>query len=297
MLPQFELYLPKSVEETSEILLTYNSNARIYAGGTDVLVQMAKGQSKPEALVDIKGLAELRGISYSAAKELSIGALTTHHELENSDLIKKKYAALHDGVSRVGSVQTRNRGTIGGNLCSALPSADSAAPLLALGAKVIINGSGGERELPLEKFYLGIKHTALEPGEILTKIVIPALARHNAQAYIKFSRRNAMDLALMGVAICYELDGLHVSKARIALTTAAPTPVRAYGAEAFLTGKALTEANLKEAGVLAAEEAKPRDSWRSGAEYRRGLIKVLLPRISRLALERMGKARSENERD
>ncbi|MHB1653583.1 MAG: FAD binding domain-containing protein [Desulfitobacteriaceae bacterium] len=291
MLPQFELFITKSLTETSEILLQFNEKARIYAGGTDVLVQMSKGQSHPEALIDIKGLSELYGIDYSAANGLTIGALTTHHELEKSELIQEKYPALHDGVSRVGSVQTRNRGTIGGNLCSALPSADSAGPLLALGAKVRVFGPKGERDLPLEKFFVGTKITVLEPGKILTQIMIPPLRPINAQAYLKFSRRKAMDLALLGVSVYFELDerGIACDRARIALTTAAPTPIRAYQTEEFLSGRTLTKDNLKEAGSLAVAEAKPRDSWRSGAEYRRHLIRVLVPRAAKLALARLEK--------
>lgn len=290
MLPQFELFIPDSLKEASELLLQYGEKARIYAGGTDVLVQMSKGQSAPSALIDIKRL-ELKGIEYSPVKGLTIGALTTHRELEKSPLIKDKFSALHDGVSRVGSVQTRNMGTVGGNLCSALPSADSAGPLLALGARVRLFGLQGERELPLERFFLGAKKTVLEQGEILTHILIPPVALKNAQAYIKFSRRKAMDLALIGVSVYFALDekGTVCRQARVALTTAATTPIRAYQAEDFLSGRVLIEDNLKEAGLKAAAEAKPRDSWRSGGDYRRHLIKVLVPRAARLALSRLEK--------
>jgi CO/xanthine dehydrogenase FAD-binding subunit len=297
MLPPFELFITKSLIEASDILMKYHGKARIYAGGTDILIQMKRGQSHPEALVDIKDIPELYGIGYTEAAGLTIGALTTHHEVEKSKLVQEKYPAFHDGVSRVGSVQIRNQGTIGGNLCSALPSADSAGPLLALGAKVRIFGPNGERELPLEKFYVDAKITVLEPGEILTQIVIPPLGSINTQAYIKFSRRKAMDLALLGVAVYFELDEKRMTcdRARIALTTAAPIPIRAYQTEEFLNGRTLTEDNLKKAGLLAAAEAKPRDSWRSGAEYRRHLIRVLIPRVAKLALARLEMRGHSNE--
>ena len=297
MLPPFELFISESLREASDLLLKYNGKARLYAGGTDILVQMKRGLSHPEALVDIKGIPELYGIDDTEVNGLAIGALTTHHELEKSKAVREKYPALHDGVSRVGSIQTRNQGTIGGNLCSALPSADSAGPLLALGAKVRIFGPQGERELSLEKFYIGAKRTALEPGEILTNIVIPPLEPMNGQAYIKFSRRKAMDLALLGVAVYLERDEKTMTcrRARIALTTAAPTPIRAYQAEEFLQGRPLTEDTLKEAGLVAADEAKPRDSWRSGKEFRRHLIKVLVPRVAKVALARLERRGRSNE--
>ena len=299
MLPPFELFITKSLIEASDILMKYDGKARIYAGGTDVLLQMKRGQSHPEALVDIKGIPELHGIGCTETGGATIGALTTHHELEKSKTVREKYPALHDGVSRVGSVQTRNQGTIGGNLCSALPSADTAGPLLALGANVRIFGPKGERELSLGKFYVGAKMTALEAGEILTHIVIPPLEPINGQAYIKFSRRKAMDLALLGVAVYLERDEktMTCQRARIALTTAAPIPFRAHQTEEYLKGRPLTEANLKEAGVLAAAEAAPRDSWRSAAEYRRHLIRVLIPRAAKKAIGRLERRGHRNEAD
>lgn len=290
MLPQFELIVPETLEEALEILNQLGTEARILAGGTDVLVQMRGGQSRPRYLVDIKKLNQLKGIQFSPEQGLTIGALTTHRELELSPLIREKFTILHDGVSRVGSVQIRNRATIGGNICNALPSADSAAPLLALGAKLRLQSLKGEREVPLEEFFLGPRQTVLNPGEMLTHIIIPSASKANAGAYIKFTRRKAMDLALLGVAVYLETetDLVTCGQARIALATAAPTPIRVYQAEEALKGKRLTDDEvLKEAGEIASRQARPRSSWRSSEEYRRHLIKVLVPRAARLALARI----------
>jgi CO/xanthine dehydrogenase FAD-binding subunit len=289
MLPQFELLKPTSLEEACQLGYNLGKRARFYAGGTDVLVEMHKWQSKPGYLIDIKGLDELKGIHYSPEKGLKIGALTTHHELEVMPLIKEKYPVLLDGISRIGSVQIRQRGTIGGNICTALPSADSVAPLLVLDARVTIRGLAGQREVPLENFFVAPRQTVLEQGEILSYILVPPATRYSGAAYLKFTRRKAMDLALLGVAVYLECepDLVRCQQARIALTTAGPTPLRAKQAESYLKGKDITDSVLQQAGVIAAAEAKPRTSWRSTAEYRQELLKVLLPRAAQIAYARL----------
>ncbi|ATW27159.1 FAD binding domain-containing protein [Candidatus Formimonas warabiya] len=290
MLPPFEYIRPNTLEEAVSRLAELEST-RILAGGTDVLVQMRAGSSNPGALVDIKKLDALKGFEFSPEKGLVIGALATHSELANSKLIQEKYAILFDGVSRVGSVQIRNRATVGGNLCSALPSADSAGPLLALNAVLEIYGPEGKREVPLDQFYLGTKKTVLKKGEILTRIFIPAYGKNSGGAYIKFTRRKAMDLALLGVSVFLETeeDQKTCKGARIALTTAAPTPIRAYQAEAVLKGQVLDQELFSQAAAAVLNEAKPRSSWRAPEEFRRRLIKHLVPRAGMLAWERLKK--------
>jgi CO/xanthine dehydrogenase FAD-binding subunit len=290
MLPTFELLTPQTLDEAVQILSRVGEKGRILAGGTDVIVQMRSGQSRPGYLVDIKKIQQLRGIDFSPTTGLKIGALTTHRELELSPVIKEKYTILHDGVSRVGSVQTRNRGTIGGNICTALPSADSSAPLLALAAKVNIHGASADREMALEDFIIGLRKVALKPGEIVTHIIVPPGGQYCGGAYIKFARRKAMDLALLGVAVYLECgsDRKTCSLARIALATAAPVPMRAKEAEKALIGVSLDDVEaLNKVGEIASREAKPRTSKRSSEEYRRHLIKVLIPRATSLAYRRM----------
>jgi CO/xanthine dehydrogenase FAD-binding subunit len=195
-------------------------------------------------------------------------------------------------VSRVGSVQIRNRATVGGNLCSALPSADSAGPLLAINALVEIFGPEGKREVPLDKFFTGVKKTVLKKGEILTRIFVPPYGPNCGGAYIKFTRREAMDLALLGVAVFLETeaDQKTCREARISLATAAPTPMRAYQAEAVLKGQSLGTALFNQAAAAVLNEATPRSSWRASEEFRRRLIKYLVPRAGMLAWERLKKA-------
>lgn len=282
----FELASPKTLDEAIAVLKECGTKARVFAGGTDLLVQVRTGAAKPECLVDIKGIDALKGIRQLPDGSLEIGALATHGELESSALIKERYPILHDGCSKVGSRQIRNRATVGGNLCNALPSADSAGPLMALGAVLHVRGANGERTIPLDEFFLGPRRTALQQGEILTKIVVPA---GNGQgAYIKFTRRKAMDLAMLGASVYVELDAKgKVSLSRIALTTAAPVPMRARQAEAALQGKPCDDESLVAAGEIASREAQPRSSWRGSEEYRRHLLKVLIPRAGKIARERL----------
>jgi carbon-monoxide dehydrogenase medium subunit len=285
VLPPFELLVPENLEEAVEALAELGEEARVLAGGTDLLPQMRGGQVKPRYVMDIKRLNELKGFGECSDGWLRIGALTTHRALEVSPLIREKFAVLHDGVSQVGSVQIRNRGTVGGNICNALPSADSVAPLLALGARLRIRGPVGWREVALEDFFLGPRQTVLERGEVLTDIFVPPSP--GTGAYIKYTRRRAMDLAQLGVAVYLERDGDgRCRQVRIALATAAPTPMRATQAEESLRGRVPTPEALREAAEIASREARPRTSWRGTEEYRRHLIRVLLPQAARLALQR-----------
>jgi CO/xanthine dehydrogenase FAD-binding subunit len=282
----FELASPKTLDEAIAVLEECGAKARVFAGGTDLLVQVRSGAAKPECLVDIKGIAELQGIRQMPDGGLEIGALATHGELESSALIKERYPILHDGCSKVGSRQIRNRATVAGNLCNALPSADSAGPLMALGAVVHMRGAKGERTVPLDEFFLGTRRTALQQGEIVTKIVVPPGTGQGA--YIKFTRRKAMDLAMIGASVYMECDAQgKVTLNRIALTTAAPVPMRSRQAEAALQGKPCTDESLAAAGEVASREAQPRSSWRGSEEYRRHLLKVLVPRAGKIARERL----------
>ena len=180
--------------------------------------------------------------------------------------------------SQVGSVQIRHRGTIGGNICNAVPSGDTLGPLLVLDAKVVLKSSDGEREMPLEEFFLGPKRTARRPDELLETIVLPDPGKKRS-AYIKFTRRGAMDLALLGASSSLELDEEGKCRnVRISLTTCAPVPMRAKEAEAVLEGQLPTEEKIAEAGAAASAEAKPRSSWRCTEEYRREVIRAIVPR-------------------
>lgn len=286
MLPAFELLIPETLEEALRLLDEKGRDCKVVAGGTDVYVDMHGKYEAAPYLVDIKRLPELKAFSYEPRHGAVIGALTTHHFLDRSPVIRQFFPALYEGASQVGSVQIRHRGTIGGNICNAVPSGDTLSPLLVLNAVAVIAGPDGKREIPLETFFLGPKKTVLKPNELLVELHLPDPGASRS-AYIKFTRRGAMDLALLGAAAAVELDGDGLCRnVRIGLTTSAPVPMRAREAEALLEGQAPTEALLKEVGLTAAREAKPRSSWRGTEEYRRDVLTEIVPRALRMALDR-----------
>lgn len=281
MLPKFDLYMPVDLAEACRLKA---EGATVVAGGTDVFVNMHGGKDRSGCVVDIKNIPELQGCTFSPETGLDLGALTTHREIELWDVIKTHYRAMFEGCSRVGSVQIRTRGTLGGNICNGAPSADSIGPMLVHDARVVVAGSAGEREIPLKDFYLGLKKLDMKGDEILKRIRIPAPTAHSGSFYIKYTRRNAMDLALLGVSAYVELEGEIMKTVRIALTTAAPTPIRAEQAEALLTGKAVSDALLAAAGKAVMEESHPRSSWRSSAEFRLALLEELTVQALREAI-------------
>ena len=269
MLPRFELYMPADL---SEACVLKREGAKPVAGGTDVFVDLYGGKEKKDALVDIKRIPELQGISFSQEKGLSLGALTSHRSIEVWDLAREHFFALYKGCSQVGSVQIRYRGTIGGNIMNGAPSADSIGPMLVHGADCIVAGPDGERRIPLIDYYTGFKKHDCAANELLARIEMPAPPENSGSAYFKYGRRNAMDLALMGVSAYMELEDSIMKNVRIALTTAAPTPVRSFQAEKVLEGETLSDEVILAAADAVASEGKPRSSWRSSAEFRVRLL-------------------------
>lgn len=283
MLPQFELYRPTSVKEACRLK---GQGAMVVAGGTDVFVAMHGGKLRPQSLIDIKDITELQEAIYDETSGLTIGALTTHRTIEHWDIVKEKYFALYEGCSQVGSVQIRQRGTVGGNICNGAPSADSVGPLLAFGAECLVVGEKTQKKVPLAQFFTGPKKTILADDELLYKILVPLPAANSGSAYIKYTRRKAMDLALLGVSIYLALDKEVIKEVRIALSTAAPTPILAYRAEEMLRGKETSAVSLEELGKTAASEANPRSSWRASREFRLILLEELVQRAYSTALRR-----------
>lgn len=284
MLAPFELFTPQTLDEAVSLLRKYKDDIKIFAGGTDVFVEMHTDFESPKYLMDVKQIPELNAFRKDHGGYF-IGANTLHHTLDRSPEIANVYAALSKGAGKVGSVQIRQRGTIGGNVCTAAPSGDTLSPLLALGADAVVYGPKGERKIPMSEFFTGPKKTALKKEEILVGIKLPKPWKNQGSSYIKFSRRNAMDLALLGAAACVETDGKICRNIRIALTTSAPVPMRATKTEAFLRGKVLTKPVIEEAGRIASEEAKPRTSWRCTEEYRREIIAVIVPYVVKEAID------------
>jgi len=287
-LPKFEYHTPTSLYKALDLLDKYDGKARVFAGGTDLLVSMKKREVLPGHLISLKGIAKLKGI-HDEKKGMKIGALVTLGEIEHSKIIQDRFCVLWDAVQVMASLQVRNLATIGGNLCSAAPSADTAPPLIVLDASAEIISANGKRKVLVENFFKGPGESVLKPGEILTQIMIPNPPQKSAGAYFKLMRRAAMDLAQVGVAVCLSLDSeKRICKgARIALGAVGSTPIRALRAEQVLLNEGVNETVGKEAGKIAAQEANPRSSVRASKEYRKEMIEVLTKRAVMEAYQRI----------
>jgi carbon-monoxide dehydrogenase medium subunit len=264
-----------SLQEGLDAALASKGASAFLAGGTDLLVQIKEGKKEPRCVIDVKGVPEMTGLTLSG-DELSIGALTTIRTLETSFSVSVKLPLLAQAAAKLGSLQVRHRATIGGNLCNASPSADTAPVLLALDAQAEIYGKAGIRVIELDEFFLGPGATALGDGEILTRLKIPLTPNRQGSVYYKLSTRKAMDLAFVGVAVLLELGGDdEISKARIALGAVAPTPIRAPSAEKLLEGIRLGPEAARESAELAARSCEPISDHRASAQYRREMVREL----------------------
>lgn len=289
---QFTYLTPRSLDEAISFHEAHGERARYIAGGTDVLVKIKEGKLLPDYLISLKHiLGQDRPLLNQESGELYIGAFVTHRMIEKSAVVRIYYPILHDAIRNIGSVQIRNVATIGGNLVNAVPSADGAIPLIALDSTVNIRGPKGERSVDLIHFFLGPGLCDLERSEILIEIVVPPLLPRTGSAYIKFGRREAMELPMLGVGVLLSVDESLVTcvKARICLGVAAPTPIRAVEAEAFLVGRSVDADTLAEAGKIAARESRVRDSIRGVAWYRREMVGVLVKRMGLKCMERIKK--------
>ena len=248
------------------------------AGGTDLLVQIKEGKVRPRCVIDVKGIQEIDGLVVSK-DEFSIGALTSIRTLERSPLASERVPLLAQAAAKLGSVQVRQRATIGGNLCNASPSAETAPALLALDAQATIHGKSGTRVIDLGEFFLGPGSTVLGDGEMLTGLKIPLNRSRQGCVYYKLSTRKAMDLALVGVAILLELnEDDRIRKARVALGAVAPTPIRVPSAEKLLECRAFSLEAARESAELAAQSCRPISDHRASAGYRREMVRELCQR-------------------
>jgi aerobic carbon-monoxide dehydrogenase medium subunit len=307
---RFDYLKPKTVEECLTLLAKHGEKARVIAGGTDVMVMLKKNTIAPDVLISLQDIPGLNGIGFNGG--LVLGPMVTHRTIEKSEIIRRRFSALADAVDDLGSVQIRNVATIGGNICTAAPSADTATPLLVLGTQVKIRSLEGERMIPLEMFFKGPGENTLKRGEIVEQLSIPEPLPHTGSAYYKLQRRLALDLPILGVSVLLSLDGDRIPRSqpldsgspgspvlhrveeddffckdvRIALGVAAPVPMRAVKGEALLRGKRLRDQLLSEAANLASEEAQPRDSLRGEAWYRRDMVRVFVKRMALQSIER-----------
>jgi len=280
MLPHFEYLVPKTVSEACSLLVEHKGS-HVLAGGTDLLVTIKEGSPAPTCVIDLKKIVGLDRIDYDEVNGLKIGPLATLRTIETSTVIREKYPPLYQAACVFASPQIRNRATIGGNICNAIPSADTSSPLIVLGATLKIMGPHGERRVSIEEFFKGVRKNALSVGEILAGIEVPPMPKLSGGAYLKHTPRRAMDLALVGVAVFLEEENGSgkCKNVRIALTSVAPTPIRARKAEEKLRGQDLSEETVSNASEEASKEINPRQgSKRSSPEYRREMVKVLVRR-------------------
>ncbi|MBW2027490.1 MAG: xanthine dehydrogenase family protein subunit M [Deltaproteobacteria bacterium] len=289
-LPKFEYFSPGTLEEALAFLRENGDRTRMLAGGTDLIPQMRWGEHRPEYVMSLGQAEGLDIMEFGEKTGLKLGAMCRIAQIEKSPLIKAHYPILSQAASVLGSKEIRNRATLGGNLCTAAPSADMPPSLLALEAKAVVATSKGERVVPLEEFFKGPKENCLGKDEILTRIEVPPVKPHSGGEYVKFGRRRAMEITMIGVAALLTLDPGDGSctEARLALATAAPTPIRAKGAEKVLSGKEPDEEIISEAATIVVGECSPRSSWRTTEEYRKELIPVLVKRAIKRALEKVG---------
>ncbi len=278
----FRYLKPATIAEALSLKKEFGSKARFLLGGTDLFIQMDKGFIVPEAVIDLKGIDELKGIEKKDGY-VCIGARVTWTEMIESALIKKEFPALWEASDIVASVGVRNTGTLAGNICNAVPSLEGGSPLLAYGAFVLVKSAEGEKEIPAANFFTGVKKTALADDEMVTGVKIPVKSGKFGEVYVKMGRYEGEDLAQAGVAVVVDDSGNYF----IALNAVAPTPVRAAKAEAFLKGKKLDDSLAEKAAELALEDISPISDIRASREYRLHMCRVMVKRALKASVSRM----------
>ncbi len=282
---KFTFSSPVSLAQANDLLSRHGAEAKVVAGGTDLVVQIKNRLIAPEQVISLLKVQELAGMEIRG-KQLRIGALVKHATLESSPLLKNGWEILSEAAKKVGSPQIRNLGTVGGNLCNASPAADTAPSLLVLESEIVLVSQRGERRIPLDSFFTGPGSTILAPDELLKEILVPECPAGTVWACLKLGRRKCMDLALVSMAVLLNVDSEKkvCRRARIALGAVAPTPLRAKETEKFLEGKTLKEEVIREASQRAQEECRPiSDIWAS-ADYRKEMVKILLERAIKKSL-------------
>ena len=260
------------------------SDAKVVAGGSDLIVQARGGRTLPGTVVAIHRIDALRGID--ASGDLTLGALVSHADICADEAIRSGWTALADASAIVGSHATRNVGTIGGNLMNGSPAMETGGPLMVMGASVTLRSASGTRTVPIEELWTGPGRTVAAPGELLTDVVVPSLPAHTGTAYVRLEYRRAMEIAVVGASACVTLDGDAVATARIALTAVAPTLVRSPAAEAALTGTDGGDDALAAVAAGASADASPISDLRADEEYRRAMIGVIAKRAAQVAVAR-----------
>jgi len=287
-LPDFDWFEPRSVAEACALLAEDPRRSAVFAGGTDVLVDLKSGLARYKRLVSLRRIEPLHRIAFSERTGLSIGAMATVNQVARHEAVRARYPGVVDAALSLAADQVRNLATVGGNLCSAVPSADTAPILLAHGAKLRVVSPDGERVIPLGRFFVGPRATVLEPAEVLVAIEIPPPGEGEGAASLRQGGRLSLSLPVASVAAVVAMEGAVCRKATLAVGAVAPTPILAPSVGEFLGGKRFTDDVLAEAGRRAAAETRPIDDVRSSKEYRLEAVAVLTRRVLKKAAERVG---------
>jgi len=276
-LQDFDYVRPKTVAEAVGLLR--GEDARVLAGGTDLIAQMREGRRRIGRLVDVKGIRELGAVATLSEGGVMIGAAAGATVVSRHGAIANNYPAVAQSARLIGGVQVQNRASLGGNICNGAPSADGVPALICHAAAARIAGPAGTRQVPLEELFVGPGKTAVEPGELLVSIVLSPPVRRSAATYLRFTPRREMDIAVAGAGTFVRLDqqGI-IAEARVVLASVGPVPMRAPSAERRLAGERPSRALLEEAGRRAAHDARPISDTRGSADYRRSLVAVMTTR-------------------
>ncbi len=268
-----------SIGEVVQLLGERRERARIVAGATDLILEMERGVRKGiDTLIDVTRIPDLNEIRMDEDGIVHLGPLVTHNSVVASKLLREVAFPLVQAAWEVGSPQIRNRGTIAGNLITASPANDTITPLMALGAKVVLRSARGDRAIPLNEFYAGVRRTVMAPDEMLVDIAFPGLKTNEKGAFLKYALRQAQAISLVNVAVVLKLEGTIIQSAAITLGAVAPTIIHAVEAEAFLQGCVLDALKIDDAAELAARSARPIDDVRGSAAYRKTIVRVITRR-------------------
>jgi len=282
---RFDYQEPTTLKKAFSLMEKYGDDARVIAGGTSLIIMMRQRLLTPKVVISLARIPKFDRITYNATEGLRIGAGARHRDIELSRAVRMHYPLLHETFRKVAQPRIRNMGTVGGNLAGGDPLTDPGASLIALDAEVTLTSSKRQRRLRLDEFFIDYYQTALESGELLTEIHVPPPERPG-WSHIKFTPRSVEDFATVGVAITLRADNGTCEDVRLGLNSVASTIVHAKKAEEVLRGKLVTDTTLQEMGEVAATECDPTDDNRGSAEYKRDMVKVLVPRAAKEALQR-----------
>jgi len=284
---KFEYFDPRSIQEVVALMEKYGEEASILAGGQSLVPLMNMRLARPSYIIDMGKIPELSYIKQKEDGGLAIGAMTTHREIEKSELIRATHPILSQAASLIGHPQVRNRGTIGGSLCHADPAAEFPTTILALEGELKALGPNGERTIKAMDFFLGYLTTSLQRQEILTEISIPPWPSGTGWAFLELSRRSG-DMAIVGIALLIVLTEAGIcERVNIALAGVGPTPIKAWKAEEELRGKTIDDASIEKAAQKASEEVEPASDVHASSEYRKEMVRVFTKRALTEALARI----------